>query len=417
MKKSSVVLAIAGIAAAAFLYEGGYKLFIKPESAKPRHEAAHGAQPQAVSIARVGSNDFIETVLVTGTLVPRDELLIAPEVEGLRVAELKVEEGEHVKAGQVLAVLTQATLDAQLAQNDASLARSSAAIAQASSQIAQAEARVKEAKAAFDRARPLNDKGYLADATLDTREAAARTAEAQLVAARDGLKVAEADRTVLEAQRRELAWKRSRTEIKAPADGVVSRRNARVGAIATAIGEPLFRIVARGEIELDGEITEDQLAKVREGQPVRVEVTGLEPLEGKVRIVPAEIDKATRLGKLRIFIGDKPGLKVGGFARGLVETARSKGLAVPPSAILYSRDGSSVQLVKDGRIETRRITTGLRSGNLVEVRSGLAEGDTVVEKSGTFLRDGDAVRPMPESGAGTVSGLRSPAGGTQEATR
>jgi RND family efflux transporter MFP subunit len=417
MKKSSVALVIAAIAGAAFLYEGGYKLFIKPEAAKPKHDASHAAQPQAVSVVRVAQSDFIETVLVTGTLVPRDELLIAPEVEGLRVAELKVEEGEHVRAGQVLAVLTQATLDAQLSQNDASLARSSAAIAQASSQIAQAEAKVKEAKAAFDRARPLNDKGYLADATLDTREAAARTAEAQLVAARDGLKVAEADRTVLEAQRRELAWKRSRTEIKAPADGVVSRRNARVGAIATAIGEPLLRVVARGEIELEGEITEESLAKVREGQPVRVEATGLEPLEGKVRIVPAEIDKATRLGKLRIFIGDKPGLKVGGFARGLIETARSKGLGVPPSAILYGRDGSSVQLVKDGRIETRRIATGLRSGNLVEVRSGLSDGDTIVEKSGTFLRDGDAVRPMQEAGGGTVSGLRSPAGGTQEATR
>lgn len=400
MKKLTVGLVVAGIAAAAVVYEAWPKLMSGRHASNKAETVA--AQPLAVSVARVSTTDFVETALVTGTLVPRDELMVAPEVEGLRVGELKVEEGETVKAGQVLAVLTQATLDAQIAQNDAALARANAAIAQAKSQITQSEAKLKEAQSAFDRARPLNKNGYLADATLDTREAAAKTADAQLVAAHDGLKVAEADRGVLEAQRREIDWKRSRTEIKAPVDGVVSRRTTRVGSIASAVNEPMFRIVARGEIELEGEITENQLAKVRIGQPVRIEIVGAtQPIEGKVRIVPAEIDKATRLAKVRVFLGVRPDLKIGAFARGFVETARDKGLAVPASAILYGRDGASVQVVRDGKIETRRIVTGLRADALAEVKEGLTEGDVVVEKSGTFLRDGDAVRPMPGSGTGT----------------
>lgn len=403
MNKLSVALVVVAVAGAAFWFEGGAKLFA-PHPHVETAKIEQAAQPLAVSVARVAGSDFVDTALVTGTLVPRDELLIAPEVEGLRVAALKVDEGQTVKAGDVLAQLTQDTIDAQLAQNDASLARASAAMAQANSQITQAEAKLKEAKAAFERAQPLNKNGYLADATLDTRESAARTAEAQLVAARDGLKVAEADRNVLEAQRRELDWKRSRTLIKAPADGYISRRTARVGAIAAAVGEPMFRMVARGEVELEGEVTEDQLAKVRVGQPVRIDVAGIaEPVEGKVRLVPGEIDKATRLGRVRIFIGERQDLRIGTFARGLIETARIKGLGVPASAILYGRDGASVQLVRDGKVETRRIKPGMRAGQLVEVMNGLSDGDVVVEKSGTFLRDGDAVRPMPPAGEGRVT--------------
>lgn len=403
MNKLSVAIVVVAVAGAAFWFEGGAKLFA-PHRHVETAKIEQAAQPLAVSVARVAGSDFVDTALVTGTLVPRDELLIAPEVEGLRVAALKVDEGQTVKAGDVLAQLTQDTIDAQLAQNDASLARASAAMAQANSQITQAEAKLKEAKAAFERAQPLNKNGYLADATLDTRESAARTAEAQLVAARDGLKVAEADRNVLEAQRRELDWKRSRTLIKAPADGYISRRTARVGAIAAAVGEPMFRMVARGEVELEGEVTEDQLAKVRVGQPVRIDVAGIaEPVEGKVRLVPGEIDKATRLGRVRIFIGERQDLRIGTFARGLIETARIKGLGVPASAILYGRDGASVQLVRDGKVETRRIKPGMRAGQLVEVMNGLSDGDVVVEKSGTFLRDGDAVRPMPPAGEGRVT--------------
>ena len=96
---------------------------------------------------------------------------------------------------------------------------------------------------------------------------------------------------------------------------------------------------------------------------------------------------------MRIFLGDNPGLRVGAFARGTIETGSSHGLAVPASAILYGPDGPSVQVVRDHRVETRRIKTGLAAGALAEVREGLREGELVVARSGTFLRDGDAVRP------------------------
>ena len=180
----------------------------------------------------------------------------------------------------------------------------------------------------------------------------------------------------------------------APADGIVSRRMARVGGYAAGAAEPMFRIVANGEVELDAEVTETRMAAIKVGQPARVEITGLGTIAGTVRLVSPEVDKGTRLGRVRIFLGDNPGLRVGAFARGSIETASGRGLAVPASAILYGPDGASVQVVRANRVETRRIKTGLAAGALAEVREGLSEGDVVVSRSGTFLRDGDAVRPV-----------------------
>ena len=399
-KLTIALLASAGVAAA--LYTTGHLPLPSGGTAKLTQKAKKSAISEksltpAVTVAKAGPADFVETVLVTGTIVPRDEILVAPEVEGLRVLDLKVEEGDVVKKGQVLAVLVHETLDAQLAQNAAAVARTTAAIAQAKSQIASAEAKLAETKAAFDRARPLSKSGVMSEATYDQRESAAKSAEAQLAATRDGLRVAEAEKAQVEAQGREILWKRGNTEVKSPADGVVSRRTARVGANASGAGEPMFRIIARGEVELDAEVAEADVGKIGEGASARVGLAGLGDVTGKVRLVSPEIDKATRLGRVRIFLGTNPALRIGGFARGVIETAKSRGIAVPASAVLYGAEGAYVQVVKDDRVATRRVVIGLASGGLVEIKKGLEEGDAVVAKSGTFLRDGDAVRPVVSS--------------------
>ncbi len=352
----------------------------------------------AVSVVRAERTMFVDTLLVTGSLVARDEILVGPEIEGLRVVEVLVDEGDSVKSGQVLARLVHDTIDTQLAQNAAALARADAGIAQAHSSIVQAEARVVEARNAFERARTLKAGGNIADSLLDQRESAAKTAEAQLVAARDGLKLAEADKGQAEAQRRDLVWRRGKTEVTAPSDGIVSRRIAKVGGMAVGAGEPMFRLIANGSIELEAEVIETRVAGVQEGQPARIQVAGAGFYDGTVRLVAKEIDRTTRLGRVRLLIGARPELKIGTFARATIETGRSRGIGVPSSAVLYTDDSSIVQVVSNGRISTRKVETGLAAAGLIEIRRGVAEGDLVVAKSGTFLRDGDAIRPINGNG-------------------
>jgi HlyD family secretion protein len=348
----------------------------------------------AVTVARVSTAEFVETVLATGSLVAREEILVGPEVEGLRITEVLADEGQRVAKGDVLARLVADTLDAQMAASDAALARTAAAIAQAKSSIVQAEARFAEAGNAYERAKPLRAAGHMTDAVFDQREQAYRTAKAQLAAAKDGLLVAEAERAQVEAQRRELTWRRGRVEVRAPAYGLISRRLARVGGHAAGAAEPMFRIVAKGEVELDAEVVETRLGALKPGQQARVAVAGLGEVVGTVRLVSPEVDKATRLGRVRIFLGDNAGLRIGSFARGSIVTASGTGLAVPASAVLYGPDGPTVQVVVGGRVETRHVKTGLAAGVLVEVRAGLAAGDLVVARAGTFLREGDTVRPV-----------------------
>ncbi|MEQ1694314.1 MAG: efflux RND transporter periplasmic adaptor subunit [Hyphomicrobiaceae bacterium] len=366
----------------------------QPATQAQSSTAPTNATAPAVSVIKVTAADFVETVLITGSVVARDEILIAPEVEGLRVLELLADEGDAVTKGQVLARLSNDALQAQLAQNEANLARSDAAIAVARSTIVQAEATDKEAANAFERAKPLKQSGYVSGATYDQREAAASMAQSKLVAARDGLTSAMADKAALEAQRRELTWKNGRTEVRSPVDGRVSRRSARVGGVASASNDPMYRIIARGEVELDAELPESDVGKVREGQTAHVSVTGTGDVAGTVRQISSEVDRSTRLGKIKIFLGVNPALRLGAFGRGTIDTGKSRGLAVPPSAVVYTPDGPAVQIVTDGKVLTRAVKTGLKTQQLIEIVEGLADGETIVAKSGSFLRNGDAVRPI-----------------------
>lgn len=406
MKKSAfVIVALLAASGGAAYYWQKHK-----PPAPPSSEAAADAFAGApsVTIVKVTTTDFVETAAVSGSLAAREEILVSPEIEGYRVMELFADEGSRVTKGQVLATLATEPLDAQMAQNDAGLARGTAAIARAQSQITEAEAKLAEANAQFERAKPLKQSGYLSGAVFDQRDTAAKTAAAQLVAARDFIKSAQADKALTQAQRRELTWRRERTQVKAPTDGIVSRRNARMGALATSVGEPMFRIIEKGDVELMAEIVETELTKVKEGQKARITVPGAGDVEGTVRLVSPEIDKATRLGRVKIALGANPDLKIGAFAHGSIITAQSRGVAIPSSAAQFDPSGTAVQLVKGDRVEKKIIKTGLVAGELIEVRSGLVDGDVIVARAGTFLRDGDTIRAVEPSArvSETTSGAK-----------
>lgn len=348
----------------------------------------------AVTVVRAAERELVERAVVTGTLVPREEILVAPEVEGLRLTEVLVEEGAVVKQGQVLARLSRDILEATLAQNTATLARTEAGIAQARNQIVQAEAAQTEAAQALERVRALMRSGNATEVQLEQRVAAARATEGRLAAARDGLRIAEAEKRSTEALRREIEVRLDRTEIRAPRAGIVSRKTARIGATAAAAGDPLFRIIAEGEIELEGEVTETQILRIREGAPAQISLGQDRTIRGRVRNVLPEVDRMTRLGKTRIALGADPSLRIGAFARGTVELARRTGIAVPTSSVIYGAEGATVQVLVDNRVQSRRVRTGLSAEGFVEIEDGVAQGELVVAKAGSFLRDGDSVRAV-----------------------
>lgn len=364
-------------------------------SAQTSAPAAAASGP-AITVTTAKQGEIVRSLIVSGSMVARDEVLVTPEVDGLVIVELLAEEGDRVAAGRVLVRLSRATLDVQKAQNDAQIARAEAAIAQARAQIVEAQANREQAANAFERTKALRGSGNASLEMFDQRAAAYQSAQARSNAAEQTLAIAQAELALARAQGREIEVRLARTEIKAPAAGIVSKRNARIGALAAmASSEPLFRLIADGAVELQAEVAEVELPNLKIGQPVLVTPAGAsEPLKGTVRLISPEVDRASRLGRVRVALDGNPLVAIGSFARGVVETGRKTAVTLPLSAITYTRAGATVQSVKDGRIATKQVVLGHAGDGRVEIASGLSEGETVVTRAGTFVRDGDAITPI-----------------------
>ncbi len=358
-----------------------------PLAARPE-TVAQAVRPQSVTVTRAERGDITETANVTGTLVPREEILVSPQIDGVAVTAILAEEGDTVAAGRVLARLSREALDAMLAQNTAQIARDQAA-------IAEAEAARVEADAAFARAHDLVRTATASRETYDTRQAAALTAAARVASAR-------ADLAFAQAQRQELQVKLVHTDITAPVAGVISRRVARLGSVVMMNGDPLFRIISNGRIELQADVPETVLARLRPGQQAEMEMAGGATRAGTIRLVSPEMNAASRLGRIRIAIDPGSdgwhGLVLGGFGRAVIQTAHHTGVLVPLSAVQFGADGAHVQVVRNGVVETRTVRLGLRAEGRAEVLEGLSAGEAVVAVSGTFVRGGDHVTAIPAAG-------------------
>lgn len=351
-----------------------------------------GPKPPLVTVVSAEMRPLTARVTVTGSIVAREEVLVAPQIDNVRIVQILVEEGDRVELGQTLARLSRETLEVELAQLEASLARLTAGIAQARSQITQAEASRTEAQAALQRSQSLRQTGNASQELLDQRTAAARTAEARVTAARDGVRVAEAQAAEMDAQLRDVRIRLSRTDVKAPAAGIISRRTAKIGAQTAASAEPLFRIIADGALDLSGDIPESRFAQVKLGQKAEIQLPDGQTIVGTVRLLSPMVNTNTRLGTVRIALPAGAPALMGNFARGTIEVAQKTALVVPTGALLFGPTKTSLQVAKGGRVETRTVQVGIRAEGLAEIVQGISEGDQIIAKAGTFLRNGDRIR-------------------------
>jgi HlyD family secretion protein len=274
-----------------------------------RSSAAQPSEPageRVVTIAQAKRMCFGDTLQVTGVLVPKNEILVRPDREGMQVSQVLVEPGDTVVPGQVLA---------RLIPPDGASGASAA--------------------------------------------------------------------------------------VQSPAAGVIINVSALVGSIASARGAPLFQLAERGEMELIADTPAKALLNVAADQPAKVEIVGAGELLGRVRQSSSAINPMTQLGQVRISIASDPRLRVGAFGRAIVSLGQHCGPAIPLSAVLYGAGSAVVQIVRDDRVETRPVSVGVVSGGQAEIREGLSEGEIVIARAGSFVRDGDRVRPVTAGGTST----------------
>ncbi|PHP66908.1 efflux transporter periplasmic adaptor subunit [Zhengella mangrovi] len=394
-KSFAATLAVAGLLGTATL---------SAEAADPAAQPAAEAPAPAIRVVAASRQQIRDTLPVNGTVVPREEAAVGVDVNGLKVLELRADQGDEVKQGQVLAILDKSGLELTLLQSKAQRAQIDAQAAQAKAQISDAEVGVRQAQETLDRVDALRKKGVASQAQYDNAVNGLDSARAKLETARKAVVAAEAQIGVNEAQVRELQRQIARTEVKSPANGLVLARNAMLGAVVGASAGPLFRIAIDNDLELQATVSETHLPRLKAGQAVSVRAPGVDkPLEGTIRMVAPEVSKATRLGTVFITLPAGSPVRAGNFASASIELVSKQALVLPASAVLFRNGEPYVQKVVDGKVASTPVSLGIRVDGIVEVTGGVAEGDQVVSRAGVFVNDGDAITPVLDEATGAIA--------------
>jgi HlyD family secretion protein len=363
------------------------------------------ATPKAPKVTVVTAINVavVNRIAVSGSLVARTEILIFPQVSGYNIETINVEVGDTVRAGDVLAKLNSATLLAQFTESEAKYAGAEAAVRQAASQIASAQASFSQADAALKRNERLHKQDIVSTSALDSAVAAEQTARAAFIAATDGQSMAQAQLLQAGAVRDVARLTLDQATIKAPADGLISARSGKLGAIATSGGEPIFKLISGGIIEIAVEVIETGLGQVNVGDKVELNIASIGKVAGVVRLIAPTVDPSTRLGIVLIETSANPRLRTGLFASGWIVTDQHNAVTVPATAVLTETNGAYVLKVVNGILEKRRITAGVIWNDRREILTGLTKGDVVVVKAGAFFADGDRITPVDAAPAATDS--------------
>jgi len=368
--------------------------------------ASAGALPPAIIAVRAEKEPITDRVLSNGMITASEEVLVAPQVEGLAIESLEADVGDRVEAGSVLATLSKDQLILQRSQLDANRAKALAAIAQLEAQLAEVESNTQETVKASDRARQLAAQGTYSTVQAEQAEAQATAALARVRSVKESIKVAQADIAVIDAQMKDIELRLTRSEVKAPVSGIVSARGARIGAIASASAGPMFTIIRDGKLELRADIAEADMHRIAEGQSVVIHLIGAdEPVDGTIRLLEPTLNTTTRLGMARIEIADGANLRAGMFADAEIIVATRDAITVPVTSVNMARDGADVLKIEDGTARRTAVSIGIREAGRVEIVEGLARGDLIVAKAGAFVRDGDRITPVEETDSGPVAAM------------
>jgi RND family efflux transporter MFP subunit len=351
-------LVILVLAIAAWYAFGSHK---KPAAAAPTD------QVPTVSVMAPGRQSVGHVITATGSLASRREMPVGVAGQGGMITRVLVDPGDWVKAGQVLATV------------DRSVQTQTAASLAAQVNVAQSDARL--AQANLDRAQKLVSGGFISKADID-----------QLTATRDA---ATAKVHVAQAQLAETRAQNAQLDIRAPAAGLVLTRGAEPGQIVSPGSGVLFKIAKDGEMELDAQLNEADLALLSVGIPAKVTPVGTsEVYQGHIWEIEPVIDPQSRQGIAKIAVPYHADLRPGGFATATIEAGQRQAPLLPQSAVLSDEKGNYVFVLgKDDKVERRDVTTGAISDQGVAIAQGLNGSEKVVVSAGAFLNSGQKIDP------------------------
>jgi len=285
---------------------------------------------------------------VVGTVRSKQRASLEAKVAG-RIAEMPVVAGQAVKTGALIALLDAREIQAKLDQ---------------------AKAVLVQAKRDHDRFKVLLQQQAVTQAEFDGMEARYLVAEGSVKEAETMLGYA---------------------RVTAPFDGVVSRKLADVGDLATP-GRPLVEIEDPKALRLEADVPEALISHVQQGAKMKVRVSTLkEDLEGLVSEVAPAADPNSRTFLVKLDLPSAPGLRLGLFGRVAVPVGETSQPRVPASALVQRGQMEMVFIVVDGKAQMRLVKSGKRYGDEVELVAGVNPGERVVVEGAEKLLDGQPI--------------------------
>jgi HlyD family secretion protein len=360
------VIALLAIVAAAVMFGRSASNTKAKEAA-----AASAGQIPTVTVIVPGQSQVGRTIVASGPLAAKRDQPIGIAGTGGKVVRVLVDAGSWVKAGQVLAVVDRSVQ----AQQTAELA----------AQVQAAKADAALAQNNYDRAIALQGRGFVSKAEIDSKKASRDAAFAQV-------RVAQAR---LAASRAELG----RLDVTAPASGLILARAVEVGQIVSPGSGALFRLAEAGQMEMQAQLSQQDLSLVRVGMPAQVTPVGSDrSFTGTVWQVAPAIDPQSRLGAVRVQVPYDPIIRPGGFAEVRITAGTTTAPLLPQSAVLSDDRGNYVYVI-NGRneVERQNIKIGTVSDNGVTIAEGLSGNEAVVLSAGPFLNPGQKVKPRRET--------------------
>lgn len=362
--KPSVLAAIIGVG----IVIAGILYFVLSPKA-PEERKSQGAVRPALTVTTVVPKQVSLPMKLSanGNITAWQEASIGAESAGLRIAQVRVNVGDRVKQGQVLATLAGETVRAEAAQTRATLAEAEAAAAEAANNA--------------QRARTLQNTGALSASQINQYVTAEKTAQAKV----------EAARALVQAQQARVG----QTDIRSPDSGIISARTATAGAVV-APGVELFRLIRQGRLEWRAEVTATELGRLTTGTTALITAASGARLSGRVRTIAPTVDPQTRAALVYVDVTPLPGTGnalAGMFARGEFDLGASPALTLPQSAVAV-RDGFSYvyRVNADNRVSQLKVQTGRLVGDQFEITGGLPADTRIVANGAGFLNDGDLVR-------------------------
>lgn len=332
----------------------------------------------------------------SGPVVGMETMLVYSSLPQGRIQQVLVDEGQRVRAGDILAVLDTSLLQAQKSQQQANRQRAIANQAQQEASLEEAQAQLAQAR--LDKKRVATEPG--GEPTADQRATAERIAEIHVKSAKQAISAAQAELALVDAQLAELELHLNEATIRAPAAGKIMARSAHPGLVLGNGNEPLFVLLKDAALEVEIEVAGSEASKLLPGMSAVIQLVGdTRSYPGKVRRGALQVDRQTQTAKVRIAFDKAPTMLPGQFAKVSVASLPRKAVYLPDSAIRFEGNATYFFSVVDGKAKKLPVKLGERSGGLVEAVSGVRPGTPVITGAVAFLHDGEAIRVTTESSA------------------